>query len=171
MFNNNKLCTCGKHGCLETESSLSVIVEKTKDRLRKGELSSLTGKEIGNEIIERSFRSVKDAALKGDKLAIGLFSEAGYNIGRGVAILVHLLNPELIVLSGRGASAGRIWEAPIQQALNEHSIPRLSENTKIVVSKLGHDAALFGAAALVMEGFDENDIHNYTEFYRKKSAE
>jgi predicted NBD/HSP70 family sugar kinase len=168
LFSNNKLCSCGKHGCLETESSLSVIVEKTKDRLRKGELSSLTIKEIDGENIERSFGSVKDAALKGDNLAIGVFSEAGYNIGRGVAILVHILNPELIVLSGRGASAGKIWEAPIQQALNEHCIPRLSENTKIIVSKLGHHAELFGAAALVMECFDENDIDNYVESYRRK---
>jgi predicted NBD/HSP70 family sugar kinase len=168
LFSNNKLCSCGKHGCLETESSLSVIVEKTKDRLRKGELSSLTIKEIENENIERSFQSVKDAALKGDKLAIGVFSEAGYNIGRGVAILVHILNPELIVLSGRGASAGKIWEAPIQQALNEHCIPRMSENTKIIVSKLGHHAELFGAAALVMECFDENDIDNYVESYKRK---
>jgi predicted NBD/HSP70 family sugar kinase len=101
-------------------------------------------------------------------LAIGLFSEAGYNIGRGVAILVHLLNPELIVLSGRGASAGKIWEAPIQQALNEHCIPRLAENTKIIVSKLGHHAALLGAAALVMEGFDENDIDSHVESYKTK---
>ena len=169
LFSNNKLCSCGKHGCLETESSLTVIVEKTKDRVRKGELSSLTIKEIENENIERSFRSVKDAALKGDKLAIGLFSEAGYNIGRGVAILVHILNPELIVLSGRGASAGKIWEAPIQQALNEHCIPRLSENTKIVVSKLGHHAELLGAAALVMEGFDENHLDNFVESYSTKS--
>jgi len=168
MFSNNKLCSCGKHGCLETESSLSVIVEKAKDRLRKGELSSLTFKKIENENIERSFRSVKDAALKGDKLAVRLFSEAGYNIGRGVAILVHLLNPELIVLSGRGASAGKIWEAPIQQALNEHCIPRLSENTKIVVSKLGHHAELLGAAALVMEGFDEKDMDSYVASYRRK---
>jgi predicted NBD/HSP70 family sugar kinase len=168
MFSNNKLCTCGKHGCLETESSLSVIIEKAKERLQKGELSSLTMKEVENDYIERSFRSVKDAALKGDKLAVELFSEAGYNIGRGVAILVHLLNPELIVLSGRGALAGKIWEAPIQQALNEHSIPRLSENTKIVVSKLGHHAELHGAAALVMEGFDENDMDNHVESYKRK---
>src|SRR6186713_3246593 len=49
MFSNNKLCSCGKHGCLETESSLSVIVEKAKERLRKGELSSIAIKELENE--------------------------------------------------------------------------------------------------------------------------
>jgi predicted NBD/HSP70 family sugar kinase len=168
MFSNNKLCSCGKHGCLETESSLSAILEKTKERLRKGDLSTLSAKQIESENIETSFWSVRDAALKGDKLAIGVFSEAGYNIGRGVAILVHLLNPELIVLSGRGASAGKIWEAPIQQALNEHCIPRLSENTKIIVSKLGHQAELFGAAALVMESFDENAMDAHVASFRNK---
>lgn len=168
MFSNNKLCSCGKHGCLETESSLTVIVEKAKDKLKKGELSSLTIKTLENENIEHSFRLVKDAALKGDKMAIGLFSEAGYNIGRGAAILVHLLNPELIVLSGRGATAGKIWEAPIQQAMNEHCIPRLSENTKILISKLGLHAELLGAAALVMEGFDENHLDSYVASYKRK---
>jgi len=168
MFSNNKLCSCGKHGCLETESSLTAIVEKAKERLRKGDLSSLTNKAIENENIEHSFRLIRDAALKGDKLAIGLFSEAGYNIGRGVAILVHLLNPELIVLSGRGASAGKIWEAPIQQAMNEHCIPRLSENTRILISKLGLHAELLGAAALVMEGFDENNVDSYVASYKRK---
>jgi predicted NBD/HSP70 family sugar kinase len=169
MFSNNKLCSCGKHGCLETESSLAVIVEKTRERLRRGELSSLVLQEMESENIERAFQLVKDAALKGDKLAIGVFSEAGYNVGRGVAILVHLLNPELIILSGRGATAGKIWEAPIQQAMNEHCIPRLSENTKILVSKLGHRAELLGAAALVMEGFDENDLERYAESYKEFS--
>ncbi|HEV2354734.1 MAG TPA: ROK family transcriptional regulator [Puia sp.] len=168
MFSNNKLCSCGKHGCLETESSLSVILDKTKDRLRSGELSTLNIKEVENENIEQSFSLVRNAAVKGDKLAIGVFSEAGYNIGRGVAILVHLLNPELIVLSGRGATAGKIWEAPIQQAMNEHCIPRLAENTRIIISKLGHQAALLGAAALVMEGFNENEIDVYAESYKKK---
>lgn len=170
MFSNKKLCSCGKYGCLETESSLSFILEITKDRLGKGALSSLSLSKIDQDNIEQSFWLVRDAALKGDKMAIGIFSEAGYNIGRGVAILVHLLNPELIVLSGRGATAGKIWEAPIQQALNEHCIPRLAENTRIIVSKLGHQAGLLGAAALVMEGFDENEIDSYAESYKRKST-
>ncbi|MBA4168090.1 MAG: ROK family protein [Chitinophagaceae bacterium] len=169
MFSNNKLCSCGKHGCLETESSLTAIIEKAKIRLQNGELSTLTIKDIGNKNIERSYRVIRDAALKGDKLAIGLFSEAGYNIGRGVAILCHLLNPELIVLSGRGASAGKIWVAPIQQAVNEHCIPRLSDNTRIIVSELGQQAELLGAAALVIEGFNENNMDGYSESQRRKS--
>ena len=47
------------------------------------------------------------AAQAGDRFAIELFSEAGYNIGRGVAILIHILNPEIVILSGRGSAAGK----------------------------------------------------------------
>ena len=50
---------------------------------------------------------------------------------------------------------GKIWEAPIQQALNEHCIPRLSANTVLKMSNLGYNAELIGAAALVMEHYDK----------------
>lgn len=102
-----------------------------------------------------------EAAARGDKFAIELFSEVGYNIGRGAAILIHLLNPELIVLSGRGAEAGKLWLAPIQHAINEHCIPKIAENTEIEISSLGYQAELIGAAALVMEHYDTtNSVKN-----------
>jgi predicted NBD/HSP70 family sugar kinase len=84
-------------------------------------------------------------------------SESGYSIGRGVAILIHLLNPETIIISGRGASAGKIWQTSIQQALNEHCIPRLARNSEIRVSSLGYDAELLGASALVMENYVQSE--------------
>ncbi|MBS1935598.1 MAG: ROK family protein [Bacteroidetes bacterium] len=156
LFTNNKLCSCGKTGCLETETSLFVIVEKARESLRKGELSGIRVEDVNNEDIELAFDAIRTASLKGDKFAIELFSEAGYNIGRGVAILIHLLNPEVVILSGRGSLAGKIWQAPIQQALNEHCIPRLSENTEIKISALGHQAELIGSAALVMENYEKD---------------
>jgi predicted NBD/HSP70 family sugar kinase len=151
MFSNNKLCRCGKSGCLETESSLQVIVEKAVEGLRNGRLSML--KDLDNKSFDEASRDVIMAAGKGDKFAVELLSEAGYNIGRGVAILIHLLNPELVILSGRGSLAGKIWQAPIQQALNEHCIPILAAGTGLEVSALGYDAELIGAAALVMEHY------------------
>ena len=65
------------------------------------------------------------------------------------------MNPEVIILSGRGSAAGKIWLAPIQQALNVHSIPRIAEQTIIEMSTLGYDAELIGAASLVMEHFEK----------------
>jgi glucokinase-like ROK family protein len=152
LFTNNKLCSCGKSGCLETETSLSVLIEKFNSALQKGRVSMLRG--ITTESLEKASEQIVQFALEGDRLAVELLSEIGYKIGRGIAILIHLLNPELIIISGRGTQAGKIWQAPIQQALNEHCIPRLAQNTKIEISNLGFDASLIGAAALVMENYD-----------------
>jgi len=153
------MCSCGKSGCLETESSLLVVIEKAQKALHDGKPSLLNG--LPANRVEQACEMIIDAAGKGDKLAVELLSEAGYNIGRGVAILIHILNPEVVVLSGRGSLAGKIWQAPIQQALNEHCIPRLCANTEIKVSEFGYHAELIGAAALVMEHFE--DIANAVE--------
>jgi len=156
LFTNNKMCSCGKTGCLETETSLLVIVEKAIRGLKDGRVSSL--KNLSSKNVEEAFRNIIGAAIKGDKFAVELLSEAGYNIGKGVAILIHLLNPELIILSGRGSAAGKIWMAPIQQAINEHCIPKISESTHVQISSLGYEAELIGAAALIMEHYDSIDF-------------
>jgi len=152
LFLNNKMCNCGKMGCLETESSLLVVIEKVRKELKEGKPSVLNG--LALDGIEQAWEEIAAAAARGDKLAVKLLSEAAYNIGRGVAILIHILNPEIVILSGRGSSAGRIWMAPIQQALNEHCIPRLCENTEIKISGFGYHAELIGAAVLVMEHYE-----------------
>ena len=151
LFSNEKPCTCGKIGCLETETSLTVILEKAKEGLRGGRASML--QKLPLETVEQATESLISAAARGDRFTVELFSEAGYNIGRGVAILIHLFNPEMIVLSGRGSLAGRIWQAPIQQALNEHCIPRLAASAEMAISELGYEAEMIGAAALVMENY------------------
>jgi predicted NBD/HSP70 family sugar kinase len=160
LFLNNKLCSCGKSGCLETETSLLIVIEKASNGLKSGKLSMLKETALSADHPEKAFQNIVTAASRGDKFAVEILSEAGYNIGRGVAILIHLLNPEVVILSGRGSSAGKIWQAPIQQALNEHCIPRLSVNTEIEVSALGYTAELTGAAALVMENYEKDDVKN-----------
>jgi predicted NBD/HSP70 family sugar kinase len=150
LFNNNKLCSCGKTGCLETEASLLVVIEKAVEGLKTGRLSGL-GKDFPSGHFEQDWEAIVNASLKGDQYVVELLSDAGYNIGRGVAILIHLVNPESVILSGRGTLAGKVWQAPIQQALNEHCIPRLAVNTSVAVSTLGYQAELIGSAALVME--------------------
>ncbi len=152
VFTNNKLCGCGKKGCLETETSLLVLVEKALEGVKEGRVSSLIN--ILQDNPEEANNLIVKSALEGDQFAVELLSEIGYKIGRGVAILIHLLNPKLIVLSGRGSIAGKIWQAPIQQALNEYCIPKLAHNATIEVSDLGFKAELIGAATLVMENFE-----------------
>ena len=154
LFSNGKLCSCGKRGCLETETSLLVIINKAIEGIRNGRLSIL--KPSLPEHHEQASEMLIQAVKQGDQFAIELLSEAGYHIGRGVAILVHLMNPETVVLSGRGAGAGRVWLAPIQQAINEHCIPKLLGDTTLEMSSLGYQAELIGAAALVMDHYDKS---------------
>lgn len=162
LFSNNKLCSCGKSGCLETEVSLTEVIRKAEEGRLNGVPTALNNS-LPAEDMDQASAAIMSAAEKGDKFAIEILSEAGYSIGRGVAILIHLLNPEVIVLSGRGASAGKIWQAPIQMALNEHCIPRLSANTEIVISELGYNTELIGAASLVIDNCDS--------FPKKKSSQ
>ena len=144
---SDTLCDCGKRGCLETEASLKVITEKAMRGIKEGSISGLKYDERPEQMSE----SIFIAANKGDQYAIELISDMGYKIGKAIAILIHIVNPELIVLSGRGAEVGKILLAPIQQALNKYCIPRLSEFTGVKVSTVGRKAELIGAAALVME--------------------
>ena len=156
IFLNGKLCWCGKTGCLETETSLLLIIEKAREGISSGRLSKLGPLPL--EDPEQAVDSIIKAVHAGDQFAIELFSKAGYNIGKGVAVLIHLLNPKKIILSGRGSSAGKIWLPPIQQSLNEHCIHRLFQSSSVEISTLGIQAELIGAASLVMENYEQINV-------------
>jgi len=153
LYENNKLCGCGKSGCLETEASLLVVINKVKEAVKQGRVTMI--KNISDDL-EEATSVIIGAALKGDQLSVDLLSNVAYNIGNGIAILIHLLNPELIVISGRGAAAGNMLLAPIQQAVNKYCIPRLANYTDIVVSPVSTNAELLGGAALVIENYDRS---------------
>ena len=151
---SNTLCECGKRGCLETEATLRVVAHRAMEEIKAGRISSL--KIVDSP--EKMSEAIMAAANQGDQYAIGLLTEMGFKIGKAIAILIHIVNPELIILGGRGAEVGKILIAPIQQALNQYCIPRLAEDTRVKVSQLGHDASLLAAAALVMEKFGQTAL-------------
>ena len=148
--NKGQLCSCGKRDCLETEASLVAVAKRAIEGIEQGRVSSLQ-QELHNNHTKLPGDLVMEAALKGDQFAIELLSEAGYAIGKGLAVLIHIINPSAIILSGRGALVGKLLSASIQQSLHKYAIPRLAESTELRISQLGSDAALIGSAALVME--------------------
>jgi len=160
LFLNNKLCSCGKSGCLETEASMQVVTAKVREGIAAGRVCTL--KEVPDDY-EKASSLIIDAARNGDQLTMELLSETAYNIGRGIAILIHVLNPELVVLSGRGAQAGKMLLAPVQQALNIYCIPRLAASTALDVSSFSNNAELIGAAALVFENLEKRKPVRQTE--------
>lgn len=148
LSNLNKLCSCGKKGCLEVEASLLAAIESATAKIRSGEQSLLTA--AYNEQGWITGDQLLDAAISGDQLAIEAINKIGYMLGKGVATLMHIINPAKIVISGRGAKAGRFLSHQIQSAVLEFSIHRLSRDTHIEISKLDHPQ-LLGTASIAVE--------------------
>lgn len=151
LSQSNDLCSCGKRGCIEVETSLAVMANKAQIALENGAKSSMewlfkdTSKQPGDHFL--------DAASQGDPVAVSILSEAAFQLGKGVVMLLHIMNPEKIIISGRGAIAGKMFLPPIQQAINEYCILRIAEQTTIEISNIAKDAELLGAAALVVEHY------------------
>ena len=93
IFSNQKVCSCGKVGCLETETSLYYMVEKAIEGIKNGQATIL--KNLDKLTAEEAIEKIMQASLRGDKFSIELITKIGYDIGKGIAILIHLLNPEL----------------------------------------------------------------------------
>lgn len=152
LIENGALCHCGKIGCLETVASGAALSRLAAEGLKSGKSSLINTLPDLNRIEPRD---VVDAALKGDQFAISLLAEFGYHLGKGISILIQLLNPELIILGGEIARAKHYLTVPVQQAINTHSMAQLSRNTKIELSTLGSEAKIIGAVATVMENIFE----------------
>ena len=125
------------------------MVQKAEKAVRNGEETSL--KALFKDKSKSHADHFLNAVVKQDPLAISILAEAAFQIGKGLATLIHILNPERIVLSGRGAKAGKMLLPPIQQALNEFCIPRIAEQTEIMFSTLSEEAELLAAASLMVE--------------------
>ena len=149
LSDTNNLCSCGKRGCLEVDTSLLVMAEKAEKALAEGAESSM--KELFKDKSKHPRDHFLDAVIAQDPLAISILSKAGFQLGKGLATLIHILNPECIVLSGRGAKAGQLLLPSIQQAINEFCIPRIARQTTIKLSKLTDEAELLSAASLIVE--------------------
>ena len=149
LSKSDDLCSCGKRGCLEVETSLSVMTERAKAAIASGAATSM--RQLAADKSRNIEQVFLEAAKAHDPLAVSILSEAAFMIGKGLATLIHIMNPECIVLSGRAAVAGKVLLPPIQQALNEFCIPRIASQTTIVQSELAENAELLAAASLVME--------------------
>jgi predicted NBD/HSP70 family sugar kinase len=149
LSKSNDLCSCGKRGCLEVETSLLVMTERAAAEIKAGSATRMS--QLAQDKNRNIAEVFLEAAREHDPLAVSILSEAAFMIGKGLATLIHIMNPECIVLSGRVASAGKVMLPAIQQALNEFCIPRIASQTQIVQSELAENAELLAAASLVME--------------------
>ena len=143
-------CTCGKKGCLEAVASGMAVVRMAKEAIQS-DTDSILARIIKENNGEIEPLTVVEAALAGDQRAITILSEIGLDLGRGISMLIQLLNPELIIIGGTIAEAKHYLTTPIQQALNIYCMAKSRENTEISLNKLGREVGLLGGVALVHE--------------------
>lgn len=153
LSDSNKLCSCGKKGCLEVEASLMAAVESATDALKSGEGSSLQKFfETQNYI---TGDQLLNAANQGDQLAMEAINRIGYMLGKGIATLIHIINPQMVVISGRGSKAKSVLLPKIQSAVLEFSIHRLSKNTSIEFSNT-ENIQLLSSTCICILNADKN---------------
>jgi N-acetylglucosamine repressor len=145
-----ELCYCGKIGCLETLASGTTLIRKAKKEIADG-ATSIIRNLVDNDLTKINIDIILKAAQKGDQFAIGILSQIGEHLGKGIAILIHLFNPELIILGGELSKAENYITDPIQQNLNKYTIAKIRKDTQIINSELGDNAGILGTIALVME--------------------
>ena len=133
-------CHCGKIGCLETVSSGRAI-------------EKVAGKPL-QDIIE--------AARKDDISAIDLLHRAGEKLGEGIATMVHLFNPDMVVIGGEIVQAGDLMLVPVQQAINKYALARMRGHCELKMSNLGVYSAILGTLMMVMEHLYDDSECGYS---------
>ena len=146
LLNNDVICRCGKVGCLETGASGSALHRWIVEKLKEGRQSSLSASFNANGEIE--LEEILTAIREEDVLAIESIGNIGETLGRGIAGLINVFNPGLVVIGGRLIVGNDYLRLPIRTAVNRMSLSKVSRDTKITLSKLDRKAAGLGDCLL-----------------------
>ncbi len=146
LFDNEIICHCGKKGCLETEASGWALKRMFLEKIQTGSSTIITQDILPEDI---KLEHIIEGAKNDDFLAIDLLSEIGDKVGRGIALLMNVFNPELVIIGGSLAKSGEYIRLPIKSAINKYSLSLVNNDTQLKVSSLGEEAGLIGACLLV----------------------
>lgn len=139
-------CGCGKTGCLETVASAIGIIYMAKEAVIRGEKTSLAF------IREISAKDVLDEAKAGDPVSIQIVDRAAKYLGKSMALLSIVINPQRFVVGGGVAKAGSYLLDRIEGYYREYALENARENVDIVPAILGNNAGVVGAAGLHLYG-------------------
>lgn len=147
FYDNNVLCHCGKKGCIETEVSGNAVYRKLIQRVKGGEQSFLSKKILSGEGI--TLKDIIFAAEKEDPLCVDLISQMGAQLGRHVAGLINIFNPECIIVGGTFAEAATYYFLhPMNDSIRKYSLRLMSNDIQVKTSILGERSGVIGACIL-----------------------
>jgi glucokinase len=142
---NGPKCSCGNYGCIEAYASATSMVRRFKELLQSGVPSSL--KNDG----EITAKTINNAALRGDKASLDTIRETGRYLGIALVNIMHIVNPEMIVLAGGMTGSGDLLMNPIKQVISQGAFEASYKDTHLVFSQLGNDAGIIGAAGCLLK--------------------
>jgi len=146
LLDNNCVCQCGKVGCLETGASGSALHRIVLEKLAQGQSSILSKAYSDGE--EIALDSILAAVEKEDVLCIECVEQIGATLGRAVAGLINIFNPDIVVIGGRLSVTEHYLMPPLRGAVNRLSLNLVNSDTVIKVSRLGKTAGAIGASLL-----------------------
>lgn len=145
IYNNEIICHCGKKGCLETETSGRALVRKLKERIDAGANSLIADRY--RETGDITLNDIFDAIDQEDLLCIELVEDLGREVGRWLAGIINVFNPEKVIIGGSMSVVGDYILQPVITSVRRYSLNLVNKDTKIVISQLGDQAGLIGACA------------------------
>jgi len=147
IVHGGRKCGCGNRGCLEAYASATAVVKRFAEALAAGESSTLAGEE------DFSSKDIFEAAAAGDALSRRIVDETADYLASGITSLLHVVNPDMAVLTGGMMAAGDAWLDRIRGRVREMALEPASAACEIRWSSLGGDAGILGAA-LAAEAFE-----------------
>jgi len=148
------LCSCGNHGCLESLASIPAIIRNINAALDSGESSILSRKE------KQTIDTIAMAAEAGDALTIHVLETAGSWLGLGVASLVNMFNPEILVIHGEATTLGPYYFDTMESVMRRYTFNGLGDSLQVIYQNGGNEIWARGAACVVLGSlFTSHDYH------------
>ena len=147
-FDNEIMCHCGKKGCLETEVSGLALKRRVIQSLQEGKTSLLSEKFNAEGSDAITLDDIMTAVDQEDILCIELLENIASELGKWIAGMINIFNPELVVIGGTLSATADYLLRPIKQAINKHTLRLVSQDSRIIMSKLGDKAGVLGAALI-----------------------
>lgn len=151
------LCDCGKRGCLEALAADPAVVRQARAAIALGEKTALA------EVEPLTLEAIVAAAEAGDALARRLLADSGRWLGVGIATLVNILNPQLIIVGGEGVRVGEWRFGPMREAIRAHAFNGLADELEVVIEPAGDETWARGAACVVLGELFKSPVHRREE--------
>jgi len=147
---NGPLCNCGNKGCWEALASGTALAREAKRRIKEGTKTAIL-KYVDGDSEKVTAQIIHSAAEQGDKLAKDLIARTGYYVGVGMANLINIFNPELIVIGGGLSNIGDMLLKPAFKVATERSYKEAFQAVRFVAAGLGRNSGVLGAAAFALQ--------------------